>query len=402
MKRKKIVIVFIFLAVLAGIFFWFNRTRSGTIKIVSSVPLQGMNIGQGMYYGADMAFSEIGYKIGRFDIQFILKDDSDAKGVWQANLEKQNAEEAVADPDVMVYFGPYDSGAAKISIPITNLAGLVQVGPSNTWPGLTQPGYAPGEPGIFYPSGKRTYFRTCLTDALKIPAGAIWAKKMGVKKVYIINNPDIYSSDVSMIFEKKAKELGLSVIARNLITEDILTINTVINDIKKNHADLIYYGGSTSESIILFIKELRAQGVTTQIMGSDGIFEKSFITAVGKDAEGILITSNTLPVSSMTGDGKDFVDKYKAKYGVEPDIYGVYSYEAAKIVISAIRRAGIKDRKIILDEISKTYIRGIFGMWHFDENGDTTVVPMLSGNIVKNGNFEFVELISQKTPYEFY
>jgi branched-chain amino acid transport system substrate-binding protein len=401
MQNKKILILFLTVA-FVGVFLWFREISDHTIKIVASVPTRGISSGQGIYNAADMAFEEIGYKINGFDIRFVQKNDGDEKGVWQEDLEKKNAEEAVADADVMVYFGPYDSGAAKKSIPITNKAGLVQVGVTNTWPGLTLPGYAPGEPGIFYPTGKRTYFRTCLTDALKVPAGAIWAKKMGVKKIYIINNSDVYSSDVSSIFEKKAKELDMFVVARKSITADSFTLKAVIDDIKKNPVDLIYYGGGTAEPIVLFIKELRARGIKTQIMGSDGIFEKRFIDRVGKNAEGILITSGSLPVSSMTGKGKDFVEKYKKKFGVEPDIYGIYSYEAAKIIVSAIRRAGVKDRTAIMNEIANTNIMGIFGTWSFDENGDTTVAPMLSGNIVRNGTFEFVELISEKRLYEFY
>jgi hypothetical protein len=36
-----------------------------------------------------------------------------------------------------------------------NCAGVVQISPSAMWPGSTKPGFAQGEPGIFYPTGQR-------------------------------------------------------------------------------------------------------------------------------------------------------------------------------------------------------------------------------------------------------
>jgi branched-chain amino acid transport system substrate-binding protein len=35
---------------------------------------------------------------------------------------------------------------------------------------------------------------------------------------------------------------------------------------------------------------------------------------------------------------------------------------------------------------------GVLGAWSFDENGDTTLTT-LSGNVVKNGKWEFVSLL---------
>ena len=55
----------------------------------------------------------------------------------------------------MAYIGTYNSGAAKIAMPILNRAGLLMISPANTWPGLTKPGKGdPGEPEIYRPSGK--------------------------------------------------------------------------------------------------------------------------------------------------------------------------------------------------------------------------------------------------------
>ena len=387
------------LLVVAGILLFINIQKNPSkkiIRIVSSVPMRGMTAGQSMYNGTDMAFEEVGYKVGGFTIEFIAKDDGDETGKWQSYLEKNIATEAATDPDVMVYMGTYNSGAAKISIPITNRAGLVQVSAANTWPGLTLPGYLPGEPGVFYPTNKRTFFRVCPNDAVQGPAGAMWAKEMGIKTVYIVDDSDAYGKGVATLFGKKAKELGIKVIDHvsiNAINSSL--IDETVLDIKKQNPDLVYFGGVTSNGAIPFIVKLQKNNLSSKIMGPDGIGDESFISDVGKYAEGIFITSGGLAADAMTGDGKVFVEKYKAKYGTNPDVYGIYAYEAGKVVIEAIKKAGVKDRARILDEISKTEnFKGFFGIWSFDTNGDTTKI-FAAANIIKNGTFEFIKILSQ-------
>jgi len=161
------------------------KPKRSTIKIVTSFPMQSISVGQGIVNGIKLALDEIDYQIGNFDIELVIQDDGDETGAWKEHLERDIANQAVEDDDVMIYLGTFNSGAAKISIPITNQAQLAQISPGNTWPGLTQAGFLPGEPGSFYPTGSRTYFRVCPTDALQGPASAIWAQELGYQSVFI-------------------------------------------------------------------------------------------------------------------------------------------------------------------------------------------------------------------------
>ncbi len=53
-------------------------------------------------------------------------------------VESANANQAIADADCMVYMGTYNSGAAKISIPIMNEAGMAMISFANTYSGSHQ------------------------------------------------------------------------------------------------------------------------------------------------------------------------------------------------------------------------------------------------------------------------
>jgi len=131
---------------------------SQVIKIVSSLPRTGSANAQSttLVNGIKIAIDEVGGKIGDFTLAYEDWDDaSPERGQWDPAVEAENAQKAVKDPDIMAYIGTYNSGAAKISMPILNQASLVMVSPANTYPGLTKPhtGEA-NEPQVYRPSGK--------------------------------------------------------------------------------------------------------------------------------------------------------------------------------------------------------------------------------------------------------
>src|SRR5258707_7749139 len=89
------------------------------IKIVSSLPRTGSAKAQTdtIVNGIKIALDEAGWRAGDFEIVYGDWDDATAgAGQWTAEAETANAARAVRDPDVMVYIGTYNSGAAKISM----------------------------------------------------------------------------------------------------------------------------------------------------------------------------------------------------------------------------------------------------------------------------------------------
>ena len=143
------------------------------VKIVSSLPRTGSAKAQtdAIVNGIRIALEEAGDKCGPFDVVFGDWDDATAAaGQWTAEAETANARRAAHDPDVVAYIGTYNSGAAKIAMPILNRAGLLMISPANTWPGLTKPGKGdPGEPEIYRPTGKLNYTRVVPADDLQGP-----------------------------------------------------------------------------------------------------------------------------------------------------------------------------------------------------------------------------------------
>ncbi|MFN8475875.1 MAG: hypothetical protein U0822_27100 [Anaerolineae bacterium] len=145
-----------------------------TVKIVSSLPMTGSSLGQTqtVVNAAKQAFEEANYAAcdGKVKIVYEPWDDATAAaGKWTPEAETENANKAAADKSIIAYIGTFNSGAAKLSIPILNQAGpLVMVSPANTYPGLTKTaGAAQGEPDVYYPTKTRNYTRVVPADDLQ-------------------------------------------------------------------------------------------------------------------------------------------------------------------------------------------------------------------------------------------
>lgn len=373
--------------------------ESGTIKIVSSLPLTGSGnaVAMSMSNGIRMALEDAGHKSGDFEIAYESLDDaSPERGSWDPNVEAGNADRAIQDPDVMVYIGTYNSGAAKISMPKLNDAGLAMVSPGNTWPGLTKPGIGePNEPSVYRPSGAVTFFRVVPADDIQGNVGAKWALAMGLKRVFIVHDRELYGKGLAGIFEKTAKQLGMTILGVEGIDTRAPNFRSLATKIRQLNPDLVFVGGVTQSDVGQVVKDLRNSGSKVKLMVPDGCFDSAFIQSAGaQNVNGsTYATFGGVPPEQLTGRGQDFYVKYKAKFGMEPESYGAYGYEAAAVSLEAIRRAGKKDRKAIVDALRGIRdFEGVLGTWSFDENGDTTLTVM-SGNIVEDGKFKFLKLL---------
>jgi branched-chain amino acid transport system substrate-binding protein len=375
-----------------------------TIRIVSSLPRQGASKGQtdAVVNAIKMRFEEDNYQVcgGQFKIDYQDLDDATAAaGAWDAATETANANKAVGDPDVMVYIGTFNSGAAKLSMPILNQANLVMISPANTYTGLTKPGKGePGEPEKYYPNGAKNYTRVVTADDVQGAAAAAWAKALGATKVYILDDQQVYGKGVADVFEVSAKELGIEILGRDGIDGKAQNYTSLMTKIASLGPDLVYFGGIVDNNAGQLLKDLRAAGMPgdkVKFMGPDGIQTDSFITAAGADvSEGTYATIAGLPAEKLGDKGKNFYTNYEAKYGLKAESYGIFGYEAANVALSALNSVCTKDRAAIRDAVfSVKEFDGVLGKWSFDANGDTTLAD-IQGFEVKAGKWENTNLFT--------
>lgn len=407
------------------------------VKIVSSMPRTGSANAQTttIVNGIRMAIDEFGSKVGNFKIVYEDWDDASAKkGDWDPEVVSANANKAAGDPNILFYIGTYNSGASKIAMPILNRANLVMISPANTYPGLTKPGKGePNEPYDYRPTGKVNFFRVVPADDLQGGLAAQWMKEMCVEaakaaetakaveaakaakvaqkvkskgvegaqakktcSVYILDDRGLYGKGIANVLKATAGENNLKVLGSDGIDPKAQEYRSLMTKIRALNPDWVYFGGSTQTNGGQIAKDMVAVGLRAKLMVPDGCYEEAFIKAAGaKNIEGrVFFTFGGMPPDKLTGKGAEFVSRYRQKYdGKMPEGYAIYGYVAAKVALNALARAGKKDREEIRQAVAATgQIDGALGMWHFDDNGDTTLKTM-SGSTVKDGKFKFVKLL---------
>lgn len=370
------------------------------IRLVSSLPRTGIAKGQTdtIVRGIQMAVEEYMAEPDRkFTIEYSDWDDATAaSGGWDSATEKANAQKAVADPDVMAFLGPYNSNAAKISMPVTNEAGLLQVSPAVTWTGLTKKikGVAPDEPEKYRPAKRVTFGRVCSTDDMQGPLAADFAlEELKVKKIYILNDKELYGEGLTRLFRQRCEELKIEVVGDEGIDTTASEFGGLMAKIKGTNPDLIYFGGTSASKGPQIAKDIVKAELKCPLLCPDGCYEDDFIKSAGAaNLNGrCYVTLVGLDPSKLTGKGADFVKRYQEKYKTDPQSFAVYGYEAAKVVLEGIKKAGKKDREEILKTVlaTKNFTAGALGGeqgWGFDRNGDNTL-RQLTVSIVENGKF---------------
>jgi branched-chain amino acid transport system substrate-binding protein len=368
-----------------------------TLKIVSILPMTGSSLTQTqtMVNAMQLRLAQAKNQAcgGKYTLAYEFWDDASAAlGKWDPAVETENGNKAVADPSIIAYLGTFNSGAAKLSIPILNQAGLVMISGANTYSGLTKTiGAEQGEPDKYYPNGTRNYARVVTADDVqgKVDANFMF-NKLGVKSVYILDDQELYGKGVADVFEKTAKELGMTVAGHEGIDPKAADYKALMTKISTSNAggppDGIFVGMVVDNNASQLLKDKVAiMGDNTKVkyMGPDGIQTQAFIDGAGKDvAEGAYGSVAGLAPENYTAAGQTFLKDYEAKYGHLTEPYAIYGYESMNVLLKALEDVCAKggdpsDRKQVLAAVMATKdFDGVLGKWSFDANGDTTLTDM--------------------------
>jgi len=361
-------------------------TSKGTINIFSSWPLTGSyaGIGPDAVAALQMCFEDFGNAAGGFALKYEALDDGTAanNGSYDAAAETDNVNKVVNDADAMVYMATYNSGMAKISIPITGEAGMAQISYANTYPGLTHAVpevTTEGEPDVYYPSGKRNYMRVCPADDKQGAAQALWAyNEMGKRKAYVLNDQSLYGAGVALLFKVFFEKLGGQVLGFEDYDPGTGDYQSVMTSIADKGPDLLYLGATVNSNPAKVLIDARSVMSADDVLflGPDGLIADAFVKGAGDAAEGAYLTfAGYSPdkLLELGGPGADFVKRITDKLGHSPDAYSVYSYETGVVVIQALDKVAEKDRGKILDAMFATegFVSLLGGTWSFDDNGDT-------------------------------
>jgi len=371
------------------------RGESPTVKIVSSLPGVGQDRAEttSIENAIRLALEETNYRVGDFIVVYEALDDAPAAAsTWDPRREAEIAHQVVGDPDVMAYIGPFNSEAARVTLPILNRAHLVAVSPTASYPGLTKvtADADADEPSVYSPTGVRSFARIIPPDDQQAAIGASWAAQLGVSRAAIVDDDSPRGRRLSAAFASAARQLEIDIVSGpQSLDRKAADYGALADRIRTSGPGLVYFAGSTQNHASQFVKEARAVlGADVAIMATDRVYNQNFLDQTGKDGEGVYVTVNGLPPEKLTDRGAAWHAAYRARYQEEPGLYSAYGYETARVLLAAISRAGVKDREAIRAEVLATiHFDGLLGSFAFDPHGDPTLVEM-SGRRVINNQFD--------------
>ncbi|MEA2575778.1 MAG: branched-chain amino acid transport system substrate-binding protein [Chloroflexia bacterium] len=339
-----------------------------TLRIVSSLPYKGPDAEQSNLTrdAIDLAIDERRALLPGWNIEHVALDGGDSEtGEPSTEVEADNARGAAHDPSVVAYIGPYASGAAMVSMPVLNEAGLLQVLPVATWPGLTQEGWASGEPGRYYPAGTRTMLRLMPPDSAQAQVAARKAKQIGARSVLILADSSDYGRGMASAFRTEAGRLGISLVG----TADPDTASRLDAALVAK-ADVVFLAISNLTSAATAANMLAEHPTRLGVISTDVLLSDRLSHELLEGIEGWYVVFNGDTTPGDPGHFADFAAAFESRYGLLPSQYAANAYDATAAVLDAAAHGSV-DRKSILDGVrAGTYEGGVSGKLSFHPNGD--------------------------------
>ncbi len=232
-------------------------------------------------------------------------------------------------------------------------------------------------------------------DNVQATVSAQWAYDEGYRTAYIIYSPDTQYTTMPLYFEEVFEKLGGTMAGESTNTigqQDFSAIATTIAAIDPQ-PDVVMTSAYEPDFPSM-LRALRAAGVTSQIIGSDGI-DSPTTFSLGDVGEGVVFTTAgfATPGSPLEKFNADFV----AKNGNPPEsIYSAVGYDLIKVIEAAVVAAGgSTDPKAIRDAMAKLEnVQGATGLITYK---GTNGMPIRQVSLirVKGGDRE---LVGQPTP----
>jgi branched-chain amino acid transport system substrate-binding protein len=353
--------------------------RAPDVLIASDLPLQGGGgqVARSMADAIRFVLRRSGYRAGKYTIGYQSCDDSTAQ-FGGADYFKcaTNAKAYSQAADLTALIGPYNSYCTQVELPILNRASagsIPMISPANTETGLTRaaPGVPRNQPHDSYPTGVRNFVRVVPPDDLQGAADAVFAKQLGLRKVYVLRDDYLV---LSSGFMRAARRIGLP-IAGSAVWPARDGYAALADRAARSGADGAFLGGAAFTGGDEMIKALRARlGKRFPIIVTDAFLPASdLLKLAGPSALGTYLSFPG--IGRLTPRGKRLMQAFTATQpgGTLPEgTYVPQTLQAAELVLAAIARSD-GTRASVLRELQGLQGRdGMLGPFRFDGNGDVT------------------------------
>jgi branched-chain amino acid transport system substrate-binding protein len=293
--------------------------------------------GQSTHNGIMMAVDEINAKggINGRKIKVITEDDQSKQDEAATAVTK-----LISQNNVIAVLGEVASSASIAAAPICQANKVPMITPSSTNPEVTKKG--------------DYIFRICFTDDYQGHSlGEYVAKTLGVKRAAILTDvKSDYSQGLGHFFEERFTALGGQIVAKASYANGDSDFKSQLTSVKAANPDVLFVPGYYTD-IGQIATQSKDLGMNQPLVGGDGWESPKLIEIGGKSLEGSYY-SNHYFYGDPAPIVRDFVQKYKDRYGATPDALAALGYDDARVLGDALKRSGGKGGKDLRDAIAAT------------------------------------------------
>lgn len=350
-----------------------KQEASETIKLGNSAPLTGpLSIyGQTTNNGIKLALEEVNANGGILGkkVDWVEYDD---KGEITDAVTNYNK---LMEDKVDAIFGGVPSKPALAIAESSVNDGVLYITPTATQANITE--------------GKPNVFRTCFTDPFQGEVLANFSKeKLNAKKVAILRNQ---SSDFSMgvadVFEKKAKELGMEVVADESYGDSDTDFKAQLTNVRGQNPDVLFIP-DYYEKVALIAPQVKEAGIEATLVGADGwdtvlsVMDESSFASLDNS-----YFSNQFTLEDPSEEVQTFLKNYKEKFGENPSTFAAEGYDTVYLYKQAVEAAGTTEWAKVIDALKKVEFKGVTGSFTYDENNN----PVKTAKMIRieNGEYKF-------------
>jgi DNA-binding SARP family transcriptional activator/ABC-type branched-subunit amino acid transport system substrate-binding protein/streptogramin lyase len=348
--------------------------------VASDLPLQGPTRASTlpMTRAVQFVLEQHHFRAGRFTVGYQSCDDSTAQtGFADIGKCSTNARAYASDSSVVAVLGPYSSDCAAVEIPIANRASLAMISAQNTNPGLTHAtrGSHPGAPGIYYPTGVRTYARIEPADDLEGAGDALFAHRLGLRTAYVLrSNNDPFGLAVSDGFIRAARKLGVRIVGTATWNPGARAFAALAARIARTHPAGVFLGGFGFPGEGNLLRALRARlDARVPLLATDGFLPiPQLLQTAGRAAGGLYVSYPGEPNANLPPAGRTFVREFGATQPgkVVVSYAAPYAAQATEVLLAAIAASDGTRASVARHLLTARIHNGILGSFRFDRNGD--------------------------------
>ncbi|OWY31395.1 branched-chain amino acid ABC transporter substrate-binding protein [Herbaspirillum robiniae] len=283
---------------------------------------------------------------------------------------------------VIGVIGHGNSGTSMAASAVYSRAGIPQLAPSASSRAYTQQGF------------QTTFRMVGHTERAGRYLAQYAVKTAGLRRIAVIDNGIASGHAFAETFAQAVRAQGGNILSHDSVSYKTSDFSNILNAARNGNPDAIFWGGLYDQAVILAQAMQRLNINIPLITGANSIISPRFPKDVGALANRIISLEASQPIERLKG-WKSFQRSYEEEFGSYIDPYAPLAYDAAQVLIAAVRQANSLAPEKITEALHSIRFNGLTGAIAFNGEGDLAA-PVFSIYELRDQQWQLLQVIDGK------